>query len=364
MAFITTPWLNMKEQIRSLVWSVVLTAVAGILLYVYLHASEVGTFPSFQNSAGYAVSGVTGALTGLAIYFINRLLNRLLSWRGSFAARFIAGFFSYLVIAYLLVAGIALALISLNKSELLWRGFTINDDDLAWKLFIVLLAGAFIYAVIYSMLFSYNQYAYAQIETLQQQRKQMELQFEALKSQLSPHYLFNSLNTISSLLYKDPQIAEQFIRRLAQTYQYILATQHKPFVTLEEELEFVKSYYYLLRIRFQQLLNIEINVPNNIIGSAIPPLTLQLLVENAVKHNPVSKEKPLYIYISAIDNTQLKVVNTKSTMHDAVPSTRIGLDNIRQRYRYFTTKDIEVRDSESYTVLLPVIRNITLPRAS
>jgi two-component system, LytTR family, sensor kinase len=354
----------MKDRTWSMAWSVVLTAVAGVLLYAYLHGSEVGRFPSLQNLSGYAVSGSAGALTGLVFFFLNRLLDRALSWKGSFATRFMAGFLTYLIVTYALFGGVAYALHIIDHAEMLWSGFTIYDDDLAWKLFIVLVAVSFMYSVIYSLLFSYNQYAHAQLETLQQQRKQLELQFEALKSQLSPHYLFNSLNTISSLLYKDPQVAEQFIRRLAQTYQYILATQHKPFVTLEEELEFVKSYYYLLRIRFQQLLNIEINVPNNLIRSAIPPLTLQLLVENAVKHNSVSKEKPLYIYITAIDNTQLKVVNTKSTMHATVPSTRIGLDNIRQRYRYFTTRDIEIRDSESYTVLLPVIHNTRLPQAS
>ncbi len=364
MTFITRHWLTMKEQIRSIAWSIGLMAIAGVLLYVYLHASEIGPFPSIQNVSGYTLSAVVGGLTGLIIYFLNRLFNRLLSWSGSFASRFIAGFITYVAVTYGLLTSVAYTLTSLDKVNILWNGFSLQDDDLAWKLLIILLAGSFIYSVIYALLFSYNQYAHTQIETLQQHRKQLELQFEALKSQLSPHYLFNSLNTISSLLYKDPQQAEQFIRRLAQTYQYILSTQHKPFVTLEEELEFVKSYYYLLRIRFQQLVNIEINVPNNIVRSAIPPLTLQLLVENAVKHNSVSGEKPLYIYITAIDNTQLKIVNTKSAPRDTSHSTGIGLENIRQRYRYFTTKNIQIRDAESYTVLLPVIHNTAFQQAS
>jgi two-component system, LytTR family, sensor kinase len=354
----------MKEQSWALAWSMLLTAIAGTLLYLYLHASELGLFPSILNLFGFVASGVTGVVAGLLIHFLNKLLDSWLSWKGSFAARFLAGFVGYMALSFALISAMASTLFALNNGDILWRGFTPYDDDLVWKLFIVLLVGSFIYSVIYSILFSYKQYAVTQIEVIQQERKQLELQFEALKSQLSPHYLFNSLNTISSLLYKDPQTAEQFIRRLAQTYQYILATHQKRYVTLEEELEFVKSYYYLLRIRFQQLLNIEINVPNNIIRSVIPPLTLQLLVENAVKHNTVSPEKPLYIYISAIDNTRLKVVNTKTIADDGATSTRIGLDNIRQRYRYFTTKDIEIRDDENYTVLLPVISSRVLTQAS
>jgi LytS/YehU family sensor histidine kinase len=91
-------------------------------------------------------------------------------------------------------------------------------------------------------LYSYQQYEVAQIESLQSERKQLELQFEALKSQVSPHYLFNSLNTISSLILKDTQSAEQFIRRLAQTFQYILSTQDRKYVLLKDEVEFVQSY--------------------------------------------------------------------------------------------------------------------------
>lgn len=348
----------MKERIRSVAWSVLTGAVAGSLVYGYLCASETGFFPTVQNAAGFVLGSGTGIIAALLIVQMNHLLDRALSWKASYAARFTAGFLASISVAFALSAGVGYAVAVTGKGELLWPGFTPADDDLVWKLFIVILTGSFIYSVIYSMLFSYNQYAFAQIEALRQERKQLELQFEALKSQLSPHYLFNSLNTISSLLYKDPQTAEQFIRRLAQTYQYILANRHRRYVTLQEELEFVKSYYYLLRIRFQQLLNIEINVPNNIIQSPIPPLTLQLLVENAVKHNSLTPEKPLYIYITSVDNTQLKIVNTKSQSSGAAAvSTRIGLENIRQRYRYFTRQEIEVRDKENYTVLLPVISN-------
>jgi LytS/YehU family sensor histidine kinase len=208
---------------------------------------------------------------------------------------------------------------------------------------------------VYAILFSYQHYTVAQIENIQRDRRQLELQFEALKSQISPHYLFNSLNTISSLIFKDLPSAEQFIRRLAQTYQFILTTQNKRYVRLQEEVDFLQSYYYLLRIRFQQQLEVEINLPQSIMDSKIPPLTLQMLVENAVKHNPVRNDKKLFIYISAMDNTYIRVVNTKTGMRDHVTSFQIGLENIQKRYQFFTDRPIQVKDEEKFSVSLPLI---------
>jgi two-component system LytT family sensor kinase len=348
--------ITMQEKFRSILGPAIVAGIGGALLYSYLHTSEAGFFPGLSQVSGFLISAITGAATGIIIYYVNRFLNQSISWQQNYAVRFLAGFVAYAVLSFGIFSGIGKLLTGTQQASLLWKGFNINDDDLIWKLGILLLVASFIYAVVYALLYSHKHYAVVQIGVLQQERKQLELQFEALKSQLSPHYLFNSLNTISSLIYNDRQTAEQFIRRLAQTYQYVLSTQNKRSVTLQEELEFVKSYFYLLRIRFQHLLNVEINIPNNLLLSSIPPLTIQLLVENAVKHNPATAEHPLYIYISAIDNTQLKIVNTKTVAGKTnIPSTRIGLDNIKQRYRYFTSKPVQVKDDAQYTVLLPVI---------
>jgi LytS/YehU family sensor histidine kinase len=296
-----------------------------------------------------------GAILGLSLFLFNKLLDRWIPWRKYFATRFITGYLSNLGISMFITLGLATAFITISGEEFFWKGLTRNDEDLLWKISILLLAALFIYNVVYALLYSYQHYAIAQIESLQSERKQLELQFEALKSQISPHYLFNSLNTISSLIFKDLPSAEQFIRRLAQTYQYILSTQNKRYVLLKEEVDFVQSYYYLLRIRFQQQLNVEINLPSGIMNSKIPPLTLQMLVENAVKHNSLSSDKKLFIYITAQDNTYLKVINTKTGLLDGVSSFRVGLENIRKRYSYFTDKKIEVRDEEKFVVSLPVI---------
>lgn len=347
----------MNERARRVVIIMLVAGLLAVLFYAYLHFSETGKFPAWTASGPEVASSLfIGGVLGLALYLFNKQLDRWLPWRKYFATRFLTGYGSNLILSLLITLGLGLAIISLSGEKSFWNGLTPQDEDLLWKIGILLLTSLFIYNVVYALLYSYQHYAVAQIEALQSERKQLELQFEALKSQISPHYLFNSLNTISSLLFKDLQSAEQFIRRLSQTYQYILATQNKRYVLLKEEVDFVQSYYYLLRIRFQQQLNVEINLPSGIMNSKIPPLTLQMLVENAVKHNTVSADKKLFIYITAQDNTYLKVINTKTSTLDNITSFRVGLENIRKRYQYFTDKKIEVRDEEKFMVSLPIIQ--------
>ncbi|MFZ6013266.1 MAG: sensor histidine kinase [Bacteroidota bacterium] len=335
----------------------IVAASLGVLFYAYLHFSEIGYFPVVANRMGGALaSAIIGTVLGSGLYIFNQWLDKKLTWRSSFTTRFLLGYLFNIVIAISISLGLGAAIIGLLTPNVFWPGLSLNDEDLTWKIVILLLSSLFIYNVIYSLLYSYQHYAVAQIENLQSERKQLELQFEALKGQISPHYLFNSLNTISSLIFKDIQSAEQFIRRLAQTYQYILSTQTKKYVLLKEEVDFVQSYYYLLRIRFQQQLNVEINIPSTIMNSRIPPLTLQMLVENAVKHNNPGSDKKLFIYITAQDNTYLKVINTKTDALSNVNSFRVGLENIKKRYQFFTDKKIEIKDDDKFMVSLPVIQ--------
>jgi len=332
------------------------SAATGFLFYAYLHYSESGFFPSFGKQRPQILASMLGGtVAGVALFFFNRILNKWLPWGKYFTSRFISGYITNTLLAFAIMLAVTAAAGSLSGSKSFWKALDWNDADLKWKMGILLITVVFIYNVVYALLYSYQHYAIAQIETLRNERKQLELQFEALKSQISPHYLFNSLNTISSLLFKDLPSAEQFIRRLAQTYQYILSTQDKKYVLLKDEVDFVQSYYYLLRIRFQQQLSVEINLPSGIMNSRIPPLTLQMLVENAVKHNQLTGDKKLFIYITSQDNLYLKIINTKTTEVNDVHSFQVGLENIRKRYQYFTDRKIEIKDEDKFTVSLPVL---------
>jgi two-component system, LytTR family, sensor kinase len=230
------------------------------------------------------------------------------------------------------------------------------QTELLIKVSILLSLFLFIYEIFYGWFYSYNYYAHKQIESLKLDRLQLELQFESLKTQISPHFLFNCMNTISSLIYKDTQLAEEFIRRMADTFQYVLKNQKKKFVPLREELDFVKAYYYLLQVRFQNNLRLEINLPKNILDSPIPPLTLQILMENSVKHNVIAHETPLLIYLSARDNTHLLVTNSKTKLNNTTAGFQVGLESIHKRYAFFTDEKIQLIDTDKFTVQLPILK--------
>jgi two-component system, LytTR family, sensor kinase len=317
-------------------------SMLGVFLFVFIHYSENGTLASFglQWKKYLLLIALTNAI-GVIIFQIDRIFDKLIHWKNNFMFRFSAGLLTNILIVIFLTSFPGKYLFRLTSEETL-------------KLTIVFIIVVFIYEIFYGLFYSYHYYAVTQAEHLQSDRWQLELQFESLKSQISPHYLFNCLNTVSSLLFKDTHVAEEFIRRMADTFRYVLSHQKKKLVLLSEELEFVKSYYYLLQVRYEYHLRLEINVPQNILHSLIPPMTLQLLVENAVKHNKISKENPLLVYIGAQDNQRIIISNTK-TLSPSTVSFRVGLENIHKRYQFFTDEKVLVRDDEKFLVLLPVL---------
>lgn len=333
-----------------------ISTIVGCLYFTYLSFSELGEFPNlFENYLFLIVIVVASNITGALIYSTDHWLNKKLPWREHLSARLVSGLLINSLLAIAIITLFGWAIMSVLTGEPGFGNLWSDYSNTAIKLYIITLIAVMFYTVIYFALFSYNQYAVVHIESLKSKRKQLSLQFEALRSQLSPHYLFNCLNTISSLIFKDPFLAEDFIRRLAETYQYILQNNEKRCVLLEDEVEFVKSYHYLLKVRFENHLHLEINLPPGIMKTKIPPLTLQMLVENAIKHNMITKETPLNIYIGAIDNTDIRVTNTKTATPENVSSFNIGLENIQRRYKFFTDKRVKVEDSDKFTVKLPVI---------
>ena len=322
---------------------VLVCTTLGILFFVYIFYSAEGRFPSLRFEAyEFVVFTLIINLTAFIAWQFDKMLDKWIDWRTHFLLRFISGFF---------LNGILVLLLSITASVLLLE---IRNDDVI-KMGILLIITLFISEIFYGLFYSYRYYAKTQVESMRLDRLQLELQFNSLKTQISPHYLFNCLNTVSSLLFKDTAMAEQFIRRMADTFRYVIDNQKEKLVTVSEEIEFVKAYYYLLQARYEQHLTLEINLPKNLFNTLIPPMTLQLLVENAVKHNKISKEQPLLIYISAQDNTQIIVSNSKTTSTKA-ESLQIGLNNIVNRYQFFTTGKVLVKNETRFSVTLPVIK--------
>ncbi|WP_392347274.1 2TM domain-containing protein [uncultured Polaribacter sp.] len=179
--------------------------------------------------------------------------------------------------------------------------------------------------------------------------------FESLKNQLDPHFLFNSLNVLTSLIGENPSQAERFTTKLSKVYRYVLEQRNKDLVPIEEELKFAKTYMELLGMRFEEA--VQFNIPDNISNNElkIVPLSLQLLLENAVKHNVVSTSKPLTINIYE-EGSYLMITNNVNPKEAIGKSTKIGLQNIADRYGLITDKGVKIENNnKTFKVSLPLL---------
>jgi LytS/YehU family sensor histidine kinase len=177
----------------------------------------------------------------------------------------------------------------------------------------------------------------------------------ALRNELDPHFIFNSLTALSHLISNDPFKADLFNRKLAEVYKYFLINREKEFITLSKEMDFVKDYFFLLSIRHDHKLQLHLDIAETDAKQfLVIPYTLQILVENAIKHNELSHDHPLPINISIADNF-LIVTNTKTGKKLHRESTGIGLKNLGTQYRLLTKSKIEIKDTEEkFTVKLPL----------
>jgi sensor histidine kinase YesM len=193
-------------------------------------------------------------------------------------------------------------------------------------------------------------------ETEQLKKENLQSQFEVLKGQVNPHFLFNSLNSLSSLINDDPQKAEKFLDEMSKVYHYLLRTNEDGLTTLRAEMDFINSYSHLLKTRFGFGLDIKITIEDRFLNFLLPPLTLQLLVENAVKHNMILKDSPLHIYIFTTNSRKLIVSNNQQRKNHIVASNKVGLCNIAKKYRLLNQEEINVRDDgKEFAVVVPLI---------
>lgn len=180
-------------------------------------------------------------------------------------------------------------------------------------------------------------------------------QYEALKNQLNPHMLFNSLNTLRSLIREEPDKAQDYTQQISNVLRYMLQANESKYVTLAEELEFIEAYTFLLKMRYEDNLEFEFDIPRPDHSYLLPPMSLQLLIENAVKHNEISSQKPLRIRISRTD-TGVSVCNPVQRKLTSSGGTGIGLDNLSKRYRLLFDREITiVSDAGRFCVTIPLI---------
>lgn len=196
----------------------------------------------------------------------------------------------------------------------------------------------------------------ANTRLIELQKANLQSQFEVLKQQVNPHFLFNSLNVLVSLIKTDPDLAESFTEKLSKVYRYVLENKEKDVVTLGTELDFIHSYVFLLNIRFTGKIGVKIEVGSDKSGMLILPMALQILIENAIKHNAFSKTNPLRIEISVDKGDSLVVKNNIQARENHIQSTGIGLTNIRNRYKLISDKILVFEKTETeYIARIPLI---------
>ncbi|WP_338731056.1 2TM domain-containing protein [Mangrovimonas cancribranchiae] len=209
--------------------------------------------------------------------------------------------------------------------------------------------------MVFHLIYFYNEYQQNRIKEQKVIAGTASAKFDALKNQLDPHFLFNSLNVLTSLIEENPESAQKFTTGLSKVYRYVLEQKNKDLVAVDEELKFAKIYMSLLKMRFED--SIVFNIPEqaNNPESKVVPLSLQLLLENAVKHNMVTEKKPLKIHIYE-DNGNLIVENNLQPKQIVKKSSGVGLSNIKQRYDLLTNRKVIINQrADSFAVAIPML---------
>jgi hypothetical protein len=197
--------------------------------------------------------------------------------------------------------------------------------------------------------------SFSKIKTEELENTVTQLQFETLKSQIDSHFMFNSLNVLSGLVNSDPGKAQHFIEEFSSIYRYVMETIEKPLVTLKQEIRFARSYLYLQQIRYGDCLAFSVNIPSGLLDTYIPPLSMQVMLENVCKHNIVNEEQPLFIEITAKDNSLL-IRNNLQLKSLPTEGKGMGQKNLIKRYQLLGYKMPRFNmGTNHFTVTLPLI---------
>lgn len=193
------------------------------------------------------------------------------------------------------------------------------------------------------------------IQAAQLKQTALQAELQSLKLQLDPHFVFNNFSTISALIEEDKTLAQTFVENLSRVYRYMIQNIHSDTITLQKEIKFIESYIYLIFIRHGNNVKVDMHVPENLMQKRIPPITLQLLIENAIKHNIATTYQPLTITLTATERELLVCNNLQRIPNSGYTSSHIGLENIKARYRIVIGREPEIVETDkSFCVTLPL----------
>lgn len=344
---------NKKIDLKKIVWQVLfsfllLIVLGNLIMLIFLR----GTLPTGQMILNGSISSVLiGGSFMLGLTFMIRILDKRLPWLQSPLKRLIVQFLVTVFFSLLLI------LIAILLTGYLWQQQITSDYFLETGSFMVKVAFSFVFlgSLISNAILFFKNWKEAAVQQEKLKREQLALQYETLKSQVNPHFLFNNLNALTSLINSNPDKAIDFVKKLSEVYRYVLDQKDHELVALETELKFLESFIYLQKIRFETNLDVKIDVnPKNF---KVIPLSVQMLVENAIKHNEISDRNPLSIRIYSTDDDYLYVENALQKKAGS-EGNGTGIENIKERYEFFTNKKVIIsEDGGKFLVGLPLLND-------
>lgn len=293
---------------------------------------------------------IGGSFTIIAISLLDYILNKFLAWKTFPAFRFFTQ----------MLLGTISSLACLNASYLLVRDYYTTASADPAQLIVMNLYGGAIILPLFSIYFGYQflkDWRRSEIESERLSKENARSQMMSLKNHLDPHFLFNNLNILSSLMDKDVELSKEYLDKFAEVYRIILKAEHSDLTLLEEEIKLLDSYVYLLKIRFGKSVAFNIDLTKSSLEKALPPLSIQMLIENAIKHNMASEEKPVTIKIYSTGSDNIVIENNIQKKTYAVQERKgTGLDNIKNRYEFFSELPVLIEESsDTFRVTLPLI---------
>ncbi len=235
------------------------------------------------------------------------------------------------------------------------RGYSLQPNDLKYG-YLVGLSINIIFETLWEVIYLVDKYKESAYEKELLERMQLLQEFENLKQKVNPHFLFNCFNTLLALIHEDKQQAEVFLDELSKVYRYLLRTNENAMSTVQQETGFIQSYASLLRTRHGEGFQLNVHIDPCFYCYELPALSLQMLVENAVKHNVISKLKPVVVTIRSSEDATLIVENTLAKRIHKSESTGVGLSNIKEKYRLLNRQDVIIKETaDRFLVSLPLL---------
>lgn len=345
--------LNMNNNLKIALWlslaiSVLVHFISSVNQIISIDSETIPAFPVFLN---ILLEHLITFIMCLAVFQINFQYLRPFTtdrWNRPVAVSVavVASFFVFVIMSEVLFSIKDMLVIEAVDTK--GEGFVLWVIDIFMTL--VVIVSIYVLCIVQQ-----NQQNRLEIQNLELEN--LQSQFDALKNQVSPHFLFNSLNSLKALIKQSPHSAQEYLTQLSQVLRYTLKANENNLVSLDKELAFLESYFHLIKLRFNKNIELKQKLDNKYLSYKIPPLSLQVLVENAVKHNEISSRKPLTIILKTNKNDTLIVKNNINKKFSPEAGAGVGLANLLNQYKILSDNEVSIsRNGEYFSVELPLLQ--------